>query len=62
VIEEIEPCALVPVCPVVYPDVPGLFCHASCLAEEREKNRFLRPGDLSPDFLRWLVRGARRAS
>lgn len=42
----------VPVCPLVYPEIEGLRCHASCLAEERERNRFLRPDDLKPTLLR----------
>lgn len=42
----------VPVCPLVYPEIEGLRCHSRCLAEERERNRFLRPEDLRPTFLR----------
>ncbi len=42
----------VPVCPVVYPEIDGLRCHASCLAEERERSRVLWREDLRPTFLR----------
>lgn len=42
----------VPVCPVVYPEIDGLRCHASCLAKERERSRVLRREDLRPTFLR----------
>jgi hypothetical protein len=38
----------VPVCPLVYPQIQGLRCHETCLAEERERNRRLRPDDLRP--------------
>lgn len=42
----------VPVCPLVYPKVEGLRCHQDCLAEERQRNRFLRRDDLRPGLLR----------
>lgn len=42
-----------PVCPLIYPEVEGLRCHAECLAAERERNRFLRREDLAPTFLRF---------
>lgn len=45
----------VPVCPLVYPEVEGLRCHANCLAEERERNRVLLREDLKPTFLRRRV-------
>ena len=47
-----------PVCPLVYPEVEGLRCHAECLAAERERTRFLSREDLTPTFLRF--RGAPR--
>ena len=47
-----EPGEWVPVCPITYPEVEGLRCHARCLAAERERNRFLRPEDLQPARLR----------
>jgi hypothetical protein len=46
-----EPSEWVPVCPLVYPEIEGLRCHVSCLAEERERNRLLRREDLKPTFL-----------
>ena len=48
-----DPFEWVPVCPLVYPDTEGLRCHASCLAEERERTRLLRRADLAPSFLRF---------
>jgi hypothetical protein len=54
-IEAEDACESVPVCPLVYPDVEGLRCHSSCLEQERERNRFLRPEDLRPTFLRRRV-------
>lgn len=50
-----QPAEWVPVCPIVYPEVEGLRCHANCLAEERERNRVLRRADLKPTFLRRSV-------
>lgn len=50
-----QPSEWVPVCPLVYPEIEGLRCHANCLAEERERNRMLRPEDLKPTFLRRRV-------
>lgn len=41
-----------PVCPLLYPEVEGLLCHARCLDAERERNRVLRREDLQPTFLR----------
>ena len=32
---------LVPVCPVVYPDVPGLFVHGTCLRTERARDAYV---------------------
>ena len=32
---------LVPVCPVAYPHVPGLFVHATCLRTERSRDAYL---------------------
>ena len=43
-----EPSEWVPVCPLVYPEIEGLRCHATCLAEERERTRVLRREDLRP--------------
>jgi hypothetical protein len=50
-----DPVETVPVCPLVYPQIDGLVCHSRCLAEERERNRFLRREDLAPTFLRRRV-------
>lgn len=50
-----EPFEWVPVCPLVYPEVEGLRCHQSCLAEERERTRKLRREDLRPTLLSWRV-------
>lgn len=46
-----------PVCPVVYPDIEGLRCHADCLDEARERTRLLRREDLKPTFLRVRSKG-----
>lgn len=55
VVADGQPSEWVPVCPLVYPEVEGLRCHANCLAEERERNRVLRREDLKPTFLQRRV-------
>jgi len=52
----------VPVCPLVYPEVEGLRCHSTCLAKERERNRFLREEDLRPAPLRRRIAGGMTAA
>lgn len=55
-IEEGASIERVPVCPVIYPRVTGLACHPACLATERERTRYLMPGDLRPSLLEGLSR------